>query len=90
MFPRDFKNKDNTYFWSGPKKFPKAIDLNDDSDYSEKFIIYFTKILLNALKVKYRQDLDLNQFYKGHNYLTMNDIKNLEENLLNLSKKNKK
>ena len=87
MFPRDFKNKDNTYFWSGPKKFPKAIDLNDDSDYSEKFIIYFTKILLNALKVKYRQDLDLNQFYKGHNYLTMNDIKNLEENLLNLSKK---
>ena len=87
MFPKDFKNKDNTYFWSGQKKYPKAIDLNDDKDYSKKFIIYFTKILLNALKVEYKQDFDLNQFNIENNYLTLNNINNLEENVLNLSKK---
>ena len=87
MFPRDFKNEDNTYFWSGPKRYPKISDLNDDKYYSKKFILYFTKILLNALKVKYRQDLDLEQFFLGHNYLTSSNIKNLEENLIKLSKK---
>ena len=87
LFPQDYKNEDNTYFWSGSKKFPKIISINTEKDYSKKFIIYFTKILLNALNVKCRPYLDLNEFYDTHRYYTSKNDINIENKLLDLSRK---
>jgi ubiquitin-activating enzyme E1 len=87
IFPEDYKNKDNTFFWSGSKKFPKIITIDKEKNYSKKFITYFTKILLNALKVKCRQYLNLNEFYDFHQYFTSKSKINLENKLLDLSRK---
>ena len=52
IFPKDYKTKDNIYFWSGAKKFPSALDFNIQDDESIKFIEYYTKILLHSLNVQ--------------------------------------
>ena len=87
LFPQDFKNEDNTYFWSGSKKFPRVISINTEKEYSKKFIIYYAKILLNALNIKCRPYLDLNEFYENHRYYTSKNEINLENKLLDLSRK---
>ena len=52
MYPKDFKNENGTNFWDGSKKFPKAININDDKDYYLKFKTYFTRPKIQD-KIKY-------------------------------------
>lgn len=91
MFPKDYKNKDNTYFWSGAKKFPNVINFDINDEKSLKFIEYYSKILLHALDIKSNEYKDSN----NNLFSSMDDIsesisnlnlKNIEEVILSLAK----
>ena len=62
IFPKDYKNKDNTYFWSGAKKYPVVLNFNEDDECIIKFIEYYTKILLNALNIKKVENIEFKKY----------------------------
>ena len=67
-YPKDYKNKDGSFYWSGNRRFPKVLEFNISNDLS----IMFLKSSLNIYKKIFNIDI-------GQNYLSNYDF-NINKN----------
>jgi len=56
--PKDSKNKDNTLFWVGSKKFPHPITFDVNDSLCLEFVNIFSHILLKVLDIKCNEDIN--------------------------------
>ena len=58
-FPEDCKNKDGTLFWTGSKRFPRAIKFDINNDDCFNFVKYYSILLARSINVEIIEDKNI-------------------------------
>ena len=58
-FPEDCKNKDGSLFWSGSKRFPRAIKFDIDNEDCFNFVKYYSILLARSINVEIIEDKNI-------------------------------
>jgi ubiquitin-activating enzyme E1 len=58
MFPQDHKDSQGNPFWSGPKRFPTAIEFDPDDDLQADYIIACANLVAEAMGIEKVTDED--------------------------------
>ena len=54
-YPENYKDQKGIFFWSGSKRFPTTIELNQDNILVKEFIESYTKIFCNIFKITFNE-----------------------------------
>ena len=82
LYPIDYKQKDGSYFWSGSKRAPKALEYDINDELSFEFVKSYIILLLKSLNM----NLSSHKIYDAHFNEFLKNIFN--QNVNNLSKSN--
>ena len=87
--PRDFRNEDDTYFWSGHKLYPTIINVNENRSIIHKWVEILYNVLTNSIPT-IQQSVFTNQHHviidKYLNTLSLVDF-TLEKSVFQIIKK---
>ena len=89
-YPKEYKNNDGSFYWSGSRRFPKILDFNFSNDickmYLKSSLIIFLKIFRIDYNEKYINNFDLNN-YKFNEIQIMDSNNNLLDEIFDALKK---
>ena len=77
IYPKDYKNKDGSFYWSGNRRFPKILEFKTSDENCYLFLKSCLKIFLKIFAIDFDEKYISNYDYNNFKASTSIDIKNI-------------